>query len=102
MRNVSDKSCGGNQITHFVFNNFFSKKCVVYEIMWKNIVEQGATEDNMAHVQCILAPKATNTHSQYVKVLPFHCNSGCKKAPQCYVINILPVLLNYISQGYQT
>jgi len=25
MRNVSDKSCGGNQTTHFMFNNFFSK-----------------------------------------------------------------------------
>jgi len=25
MRNVSDKSCGGNENTHFVINNFFSK-----------------------------------------------------------------------------
>jgi len=23
LRNVSDKSCGANQNTHFVFNNFF-------------------------------------------------------------------------------
>ena len=25
MRNISDKSCTGNQNTHFVFSNFFSK-----------------------------------------------------------------------------
>ena len=27
--------------THFMFNNFFPENCVVYEIMWKNIVERG-------------------------------------------------------------
>jgi hypothetical protein len=30
-----------------------------------------ATEDNMAHAHCILAPKATNTHSQYVILIAF-------------------------------
>jgi len=39
MRNVSDKSCRDNQNTHFMFSNFFFKNRVVYEIMWKNIVE---------------------------------------------------------------
>ena len=24
-----------------------------------------------------------------------HCNSGCKNAPQCYVIRTLPVLLQF-------
>ena len=39
MRSVSDKSCTQN--THFTFNNFFfSENLAVYEIMWKNIVEQ--------------------------------------------------------------
>jgi len=28
MRNVSDKSCGENQNTHFVFNKFFPKNIV--------------------------------------------------------------------------
>jgi len=30
MRNVSDKSCKGNQNTHFVFNNFFFSKIVPF------------------------------------------------------------------------
>jgi len=42
MRNVSDKSSGENQNTHFVFNNFHpppSENLAVYETMWENIVE---------------------------------------------------------------
>jgi len=26
MRNASDESCGGNQYTHFMLNNFFLRK----------------------------------------------------------------------------
>ena len=37
MRNVSDKSCRGNQNTHFIFQFFLNG--AVYEIMWKNTVE---------------------------------------------------------------
>jgi len=37
MRNVSDKSCGGNQNTHFMFSTLFLENCAVYEIMWENI-----------------------------------------------------------------
>jgi hypothetical protein len=39
MGNVLDKSCRENQNTHFMFNNFFSENCTVYEIMSKNWVE---------------------------------------------------------------
>jgi len=54
MRNVSDKSCTENQITHFVFSNFSPENRTVYEIMWKNVVERGqATDDNMAHAHCM-------------------------------------------------
>ena len=35
MRNVSDKSCRENQSTHFMFNNFFSKMVLFYEMMCK-------------------------------------------------------------------
>jgi hypothetical protein len=34
MRNVSDKSCGGNLNIHFVFNNFFFRKS--YHL-WDNV-----------------------------------------------------------------
>jgi len=44
MRNVSDKSCGEYQSTHFMFNFFFFfffffENRAFYEIMWKNVVE---------------------------------------------------------------
>jgi len=39
MRTVSEELCRENQNTHFIFNNLFPKKSVVYEIMWKNVVE---------------------------------------------------------------
>jgi hypothetical protein len=41
MRNISDKSCGRNQRTHFVFGNFFPpENRAVYEILWQD-VERG-------------------------------------------------------------
>jgi hypothetical protein len=36
---VLDRSCGEDENTHFIFNNFFSENCTVYEIMLKNMVE---------------------------------------------------------------
>jgi hypothetical protein len=42
MRTVSDQSCKENQNAHYVFSNsFFFLNRVVYEIMWKNIVDLG-------------------------------------------------------------
>jgi hypothetical protein len=43
MRNFSDKVGRENQNTHFVFNNFFFENHAVYDLMWKNIVEKGAS-----------------------------------------------------------
>jgi hypothetical protein len=40
MRSVLDKSCGENENTYFIFNNFFPpENRAAYEIMWKNMVE---------------------------------------------------------------
>jgi len=42
MRNITDKSCRGNQNTYFAFNPFFFfENRAVYEIVRKNIVERG-------------------------------------------------------------
>jgi hypothetical protein len=36
MRNVSDITCGENQNTHFMSNNFFSPQTMLFiEIMWE-------------------------------------------------------------------
>jgi hypothetical protein len=48
MKNVSDKSCKENQNTHVMFNTFFNH--AVYEIMWKNIVEQGRLQMTIYHM----------------------------------------------------
>jgi len=66
---------------------FFSENRVVYEIMWKNIVE--LCRPQMTIGACTL-------HAGYIR-LQIHtlriCNSysfctvtGCTNAPQCYVI----------------
>jgi hypothetical protein len=44
MRNNSGKEYRENQNTHFVFYKFVSKNCAVYEIMWKNVVQQGGSQ----------------------------------------------------------
>jgi hypothetical protein len=53
-----------------------------------------ATDDK---IQCMYfacgITKATGTHSQYVILVAFPHNSGYVNAPQCYVVQTLPVLL---------
>ena len=58
MRNVSDKSCRENQNTHFMFCNFFPK-----------IIRPQMTIRRM-RTACWI-PTATNTHSEYVKLIAF-------------------------------
>jgi hypothetical protein len=70
---------------------FFFEKCAVYEILWKNVVERGRPQMTIWRMcNALWIPKATNTHNiEYI--LLFHCSSGCKNAPNCYVICTLPV-----------
>ena len=95
MRNVLDKSCRGNQNTHFVLNNVFFENHIVYEIMWKNTTEQSRLQMSILslHITCWIT-KATCTFSAYVTLL-FHCNSGCKNTLQRYVVHKLPVLFAF-------
>jgi len=39
LRNVSDKSCKGNQNTQFMFSNFCFRNRAIYEILWENMAE---------------------------------------------------------------
>jgi len=39
--NISDKSCGEGQNTHFMYDNLFSENRAMYEIMWENVLEPG-------------------------------------------------------------
>jgi len=67
---VSDKSCGENQNTHFMLCHFFN--CTVYEIMWKNNVEVARPQMTIwhMHIACCLT-KATDIHSEYVILIAF-------------------------------
>jgi hypothetical protein len=55
-----------------MFNNFFSKNCAVYEIMWGNNAEPDRPQMTMPHM-CIASKiaKATVTHSEYVTLIAF-------------------------------
>ena len=67
----------------------------VCEITWKNIVERSTPQMTVwrKHIACWIH-KAANRHTQIVQYsLLFHSDSGCRNAPQCYVIHTLPVLL---------
>ena len=63
MRNVSDKSCRENQLTHFVFSNFFffRKSCCLWDVE-KCGTARKTTDNNMAPAHCIL-DTYTNTLS---------------------------------------
>ena len=52
MRNVLDTSCRENQNIYFMFNDFFSEDCAVYEIMSKNAVEPERQEIKWRRVAC--------------------------------------------------
>jgi len=99
--------------TYFVFCNFFFENRAIYEIMWKNILEPNRPQMTIWSMLIVISMRhiviqhtiicwiamATNTHSEYVILLFFHCNNGCRNAPQCYVICKLPVLFPSYSVG---
>ena len=65
MRNVSDKSCRGNQNTHFVFSDFFYENRGVYEIIWKkNIVERGCPQMKIWRMRVGAGYLRLQTHTQ--------------------------------------
>jgi len=79
MRTVLDKSYRKNENTFYVF---VSENQAIYEIMWKNIVEQ-----DRPRIIWITKTRI-RTHSRY-----FHCNNGYTNAPQCYLIPTIPLFL---------
>jgi hypothetical protein len=73
MRNVSDKSCRGNQNARFILNNIhFFENPAFYGIMWRNMLQPDRPQNTIwrMRIECWI-PKATNTHSQYVILIAF-------------------------------
>jgi len=69
MSNVSDKSYGENQYTHFVISILFFSFAnrAIYETVRKNIVELGKPQMTIWRMSfACWFPKSTSTHSEYV------------------------------------
>jgi hypothetical protein len=83
-----------DQNTSFVLNNLFFKNRAVYEIMRNCIVEADTPQMTIWRISiaCWIL-KATNTHSEYVTLIAFHCNNGYTNTPQCYVIRAFSSLV---------
>jgi hypothetical protein len=65
MRNVSDKSCRENQNKHFLFNNVFLSKIVLFMAQRGKYCRAGqATDGNMAHAHCMMQNLWLQTHTQ--------------------------------------
>jgi len=84
MKFFLDKSCRENKKKHILCSIYiFFENHVVYEKMWKNVVERGRTQVTIwrMRIECWI-PKATNTHRLGNTCC---CNKGCTNASQCYV-----------------
>ena len=83
-----------------MINNFFFENHAAYEIMWKNIVEPGRPQKTIWRMRIShWTPRATNTHSEYVILIAFHCSSGCTNAPLCSVKRALPAQFSLCSHN---
>jgi len=78
-----------------IYPLFFFLNHAVCEVMWKNMVEPYRSQMTTWWM-CIACwvHKSTNTHSEYVVLIVFHCNNGCTNTPQYYIIHTLPVMLH--------
>jgi hypothetical protein len=73
MKNVLDNSCRDKQNTHFVCNNFFPpENRIVYEKMWKSVVQPGRSQMKIRHMRIVCRiTKAIDIHSEYVTLIAF-------------------------------
>jgi len=102
MRKFSDKSCRGNQDTHFMCITFFPENRAVYEIMWKNIVQPGRPQLTIQYGACPMHagyPRLEIRTANMQYLLIFHGNKGYSTEPQYYAIRrvyCLPCLIQVL------
>jgi hypothetical protein len=68
MTNISDNICSENQNTRLLFDDINLKMCVLYEIMWINMVEpEGPLMTIWRNAHCMLHTlrRETPTHNSY-------------------------------------
>jgi hypothetical protein len=74
MRNISDKSCAEDRITRFTFNKSpppLRRSYHLWDNAKKYCIAGLATRNNMEHAHCMLYPKDTDKHSEYVILIAF-------------------------------
>ena len=96
LTNVSDKSRGENQNTHFVFNNpFFSENRAFF---WGYVgkILKSRTDHRWWYGACVFAwwiTKATDTYSQYVIHIDFPCQQWATLTPLSFTCAVLACLV---------
>jgi len=93
-----NEKCCGHKLwrrwkAHFVFSNVFRKPCSLRDSVGKHCREGQATDDNMAHAHCLLVPKVTKTHSEYVIL------SCCTTNKNCNFFSFIFTCKNFVSHG---
>ena len=89
-----------------MFNNFFWKSCVLWNNVDKYATDRQATHYNIKRRMRIAfwINKANDTHSEYVILIAFLRQYGCKNAPHYYVV--LHCLSSYVlfkrTKGFQS
>jgi hypothetical protein len=86
MRNVSDKSCRGNQNTHFCIQQLSSENRAVFE-MWKNTVEWGRPQIAIRRMR-IVYWLYKDIHTLRIRNTYAFPLQQCKNAHQCYRLSI--------------
>jgi hypothetical protein len=78
-----------------MFSKFLSENRAVYEIMWKNLQQEGATDDNMAHAHCNLD---TEGYEHTLRICNAHRFTTATmvntNTSRCYVIRALSLSLS--------
>ena len=93
MRNGLDK-IEEKMKTHILYTVTFSpwRSCRLYYKVEKCCRAGQTTDVNKTRHMGILCwiTKAINTHSEYMRLIAFHCNNRCANGPKYYVLRPLP------------
>jgi len=95
MINVVDKICKKESKTFYVQKLFFLENRAFCEITWNNTVEPGRPQMTIwrTRIACWIRT-STNTYSDYVIFIVFHCGNCSTNASQSNVIRTMPTFFN--------
>jgi hypothetical protein len=92
MRNVTSRSCRGNQTTYFMFNNLFFKKILPS-------MEKYFRGHRRMRIACWVN-KATETHSEYVVLIAFTLQRWLNERAQMLRYTYCDCLVCFVRMGH--